>query len=424
LHVDLGRRREETRLVDDFEAPHREREARTVRLLLITNDYPPKPGGIQQYLGSLVARFPGDVLVLGPRARRAAEQPHVLRGHWRFMWPTPAVRRWVEEAADGFGPEVILFGAPYPLAALGPALRRRLGVPYGVLAHGAEVAVPAALPVARQLIAGPLRRADVVFTNSRATTRTVERLLRRPAHHLGVGVDLATFRPAPCRARGRPVVGTVSRFVPRKRQADVIRAVATLRARGHDVEMLVVGRGRLERALRRLAARLAVPARFEIDVPWDRLPDLYRGMDVFALPCRSRWLGLEAEGLGIVFLEAAASGLPVVAGDSGGAPETVERGVTGFVVQSRRDLVEALELLVADRRRAAAMGAEGRARMEREYAWAGVIERLMAGLEDATSGVDRPPTSPEQSQRLASRTKSRHVERRDGVLVHDDRGTG
>lgn len=361
-----------------------------MRLAVITNDYPPKPGGIQQYVRSLVAHYPGDVLVLAAGDPSAREEAGVRRAPWRFLWPTPSVRRWMEDALGDFAPEMILFAAPTPLPCLGPALRRRLGAPYAVLTHGAELAIPASLPVVRRLVLGPLARADVVFANSKYTGRVVERWLRRPAHHLGAGVDARAFHPMTAARRARPVVGTVGRFVPRKRQVDAVAAVAELRGRGHDVELLVVGSGRLETMLRRRAAAWAVPSRFEVDVPWDRLPDLYREMDVFALPCRSRWLGLEAEGLGLVFLEAAASGLPVVAGDSGGAPETVLPGVTGFVTRDRAELVDALEPLVADPVRAAAMGRRGRARVEAEFSWEGVVARLMAGFEEARRRLPRP----------------------------------
>lgn len=359
-----------------------------MRLLVLTNDYPPRVGGIQRYVASLVERFPGAVLVLAPRHPdgRTHEDPRVRRGPTRFLWPTPTVRRWVEAAAADFAPDVVLFGAPFPLAVLGPSLRKTLGVPYAVLTHGAEVSVPAAVPLLRRLVVGPLRRADVVFANSRHTTQVVARLTNRSVRHLGVGVDLDVFRPAARPAgRRRAVIGTVGRFVPRKRQRDVIEAVAALRARGHDVELLIVGRGRLEQRLRRRARRLAVPARFAVDVPSGRLPALYRRMDVFAMPCRSRWLGREAEGLGLVFLEAAASGLPIVVGDSGGAPETVEHAVSGFVVASAEELLAGLEHLIVDRRGAATMGAEGRRRMARDHAWGDVVGRLVAGLEEAVT---------------------------------------
>ena len=354
-----------------------------MRVLLVTNDFPPKPGGIQQYLNGLVAAFPGEMRVLAPRHDGAPEQEGVMRGHRRFMWPTRRTRRWVAGHIVDFRPDVVLFGAPHPLAHMGPRLRAETGVPYVVLCHGAEVTVPAAFPITRQLLRRPLKRADAVLANSQFTAGRVERLARRPVHVVGVGVD-PSFAPGP-----RPtgiVVGCVSRFVPRKGQRRVLRAVHALRRGGRDLEVLLVGKGRDERALRRLAARLAVPTRFEVAVPYDRLASLYREMSVFAMPCRSRWLGLEVEGLGVVFLEAAASGLPVVAGDSGGAPETVDPGVTGFVVDGDRALVDALERLVDGPSLAATMGAAGREWVDRQFTWEATATRFEDGLRAATGG--------------------------------------
>lgn len=358
-----------------------------MRLLLITNDYLPKPGGIQAYLGNIVARYDGPVQVLAPRDDAAIRDAQVVRHRRRFMWPTRGVQRWIEEHADRFNPDVILFGAPYPLPTLGPRLRASLGVPYGVIAHGAEVTVPAAIPGVRSLLAGPLRTADVVFTNSRWTTNKVERLIKRPTAYLGIGVDLETFHPAERSPGGEFVVGCVSRFIPRKGHAEVLHAVSELAEAGHAVRAMIVGRGRLEHQLRKVAQALDIRTDFHVDIPWDELPGRYREMHVFAMPCRSRWLGLEQEGLGIVFLEAAASGLPVVAGASGGAPETVRPGRTGFVVHDRDGLVEALELLVSDPVRARRMGEQGRRFMEEHYSWDAVMERLRSGLELAVDNA-------------------------------------
>ena len=358
-----------------------------MRLLLITNDYLPKPGGIQQYLGNLVARYDGPVQVIAPKDKTAERDAQVVRHRRRFMWPTRKTRRWIEEQAGRFNPDVILFGAPYPLPTLGPALRTSLGVPYGVIAHGAEVTVPAAFPVSRRLLAGPLKQADVVFANSRWTGARVERITRRPVTYLGIGVDLAAFHPAEGRWSDELVVGCVSRFIPRKGHAEVLHAVAELRAKGYRVRAMIVGRGRLEGRLRKVAATLDVPSDFHVDIPWSQLPARYREMDVFAMPCRNRWAGLEQEGLGIVFLEAAASGLPVVAGASGGAPETVLPGRSGFVVHDRAGLVEALELLLADSTRARLTGEAGRHYMETSFDWDGVLERLRSGLQQAVKNA-------------------------------------
>ena len=357
-----------------------------MRVLLVTNDYPPKPGGIQQYLGNVVAAFGGEVRVLAPADEGA--DPRVVRHPRPFMWPTRSVRRWVESQVADYRPDVVLFGAPHPLALLGPGLRRATGVPYAVVCHGAEVFLPAALPGLRQALRRALRHADARFGVSRYTRGRVERFTGRPVHYLGAGVE-AVFTPGEPPAR--PVVGCVSRFVPRKGQRRVLRAVARLRAEGRDLSVLLVGTGRDEQDLRRLAARLGVPTRMEVAVPWAALPGLYRQMTVFAMPCRSRWLGLEMEGLGLVFLEAASCGLPVLAGDSGGSPETVVPGVTGYVVADDVALEEGLRMLLDDPAGAREMGRAGRERVLVEYTWEQVAARLAAGLEEAVRGQPGGP---------------------------------
>jgi phosphatidylinositol alpha-1,6-mannosyltransferase len=359
-----------------------------MRLLLVTNDYPPRAGGIQQYLGNLVAALDAEVLVLAPADE--GDDPQVMRHPGRFMWPTRRLRRWVIDRAAEFAPDLILYGAPTPLPLMGPAVRRANGIPYAVLCHGAEVTIPAAFPLARQLLAYGLKRADLRFAVSEFTRTRVERLTGQPVEYLGAGVDVRAFGPGPAPA-GAPVVGCVSRFVPRKGQRRVLRAAAALHRQGRPLEVLLVGRGRDERRLRALASRLGVPVRFEVGVPWEALPGLYREMTVFAMPCRSRWFGLEAEGLGLVFLEAAASGLPVLAGDSGGSPETVEPGVTGFVVSRDAHLVEGIEMLLDDPLRAAAMSESGRRRVLERFTWEAVAGRLAAaaaGLRGGTVGGD------------------------------------
>ena len=365
-----------------------------MRLLLITNDFPPRAGGIQQYLGNLVGAHGGEVMVLAPADRVDGDIERagvVVRRHRRrFMWPTPGVRRWIEREAKLFSPDAVLFGAPYPLAWHASRLRRVLGVHVAILCHGAEITAPALLPIARQLVRRSLRGADVLLAVSRFTARRVERLTDRPAVYIGSGVDADLFSPAHDaleagdQGDNLPIVGCVSRFVPRKGQHRLIRAAAILRKRGTPVQLLLVGAGRRLAALQRLAARRRVPTRFEVGVDWSALPDFYREMDVFCMPCRSRWGGLEAEGLGIVYLEAGAAGLPVLAGDSGGAPETVIRGETGFVVHNVGDIVEALEMLIGDPGRASAMGTAGRDFIATEYTWDAASRRLHAAL----SGVD------------------------------------
>ncbi len=351
-----------------------------MRVLLVTNDYPPKPGGIQQYLGNIVDHTAHDIRVLAPLDERALSDRRVVRHpSRRFMWPTPKVQRWIEAEARTFAAEVMVFGAPTPLASAGPRLAERLRIPHVVMTHGAELTIPMAFPGARGLVARPLRSAAAVFAVSRYTAERVSAATgRRDVVVLGAGVDVDRFHPAP-RLASPPTVGVVSRFVPRKGHAKVLEAVNRLRAAGHGIDVLMVGTGRLEQDLRALATRLEVPTRFEVDVPWDRLPDLYREMTVFAMPATSRWWGLEIEGLGIVYLEAAASGLPVIAGPSGGAPETVVPGETGLVAGTVDGIVAALEEILAD---PAAMGTAGRRWVESRWSWRHVADRFDATLSD------------------------------------------
>ena len=356
-----------------------------MRLLLITNDYPPKPGGIQTYLGNLVDAYPHEVRVLapadGPAAGTRRGEEVVRRGRQRFMWPTKATVDWILQEARDYQAEAVLFGAPHPLTGATRRLRAELGIPVGVLCHGAEITVPAAGPGLRSWLRRTLRDADALFAVSRYTQGQVSRLTGREVTWIGGGVDVDTFTPADRPPdNDPPVVGCVSRFVPRKGQHRLIAAAEKLRERGTEVTLLIIGKGRLEARLRRLAQRSAVPVQFEIDVPWSELAGFYRSMDVFCMPCRSRWGGLEAEGLGLVFLEAAASGLPVLAGSSGGSPETVVPGRTGFVVHTVDDIVEGLELLLADRSAAQEMGAKGRRRVVEEYVWDRVVARLADGF--------------------------------------------
>lgn len=361
-----------------------------MRVLLITNDYPPRPGGIQQYLANLAAYSRAEFRVLAPAHPQAPAAPGVVRGGRRFMWPTRSVRRWAEGHVEEFAPDAVLFGAPHPLAWLGPGLSGRFGIPYAVMAHGGEVTLPAALPGTRQALRRIFREAATVFTVSEFTARRVRKLAGNngagPAvETLGAGVDLEAFHPGRETGEEKEILtlGCISRFVPRKGHLRVIEAAERLTAAGRPVEVLLAGEGRLESRIRRRADRSTAPVRVVAGASWAELPELYRQCDIFVMPSRTRWLGLEAEGLGIVYLEAAACGRPVVAGTSGGSPETVVPGVTGLVASSAAHIAEAVEI-IAERR--GEMGRAARRRAERRFSWEDVARRLDAGLEKAIGG--------------------------------------
>src|SRR6516225_10753153 len=207
------------------------------------------------------------------------------------------------------------------------------------------------------------------------------------------GVDVTFFRPGAGRAAirdrlglgAKPVVVCVSRLVRRKGQDTLIRAWPRVRAEVSDAVLLLVGDGPVAGSLRRLAARLGVSdaVRFTGPVPWPELPGYYDAADVFAMPCRTRRAGLDVEGLGIVYLEASATGLPVVGGDSGGAPDAILDGETGYVVPGRDSaaLADRLIALLSDPPTARAMGDKCRACVERDWSWDLTAARLRALLE-------------------------------------------
>ncbi|MCW2776467.1 MAG: glycosyl transferase group 1 [Frankiales bacterium] len=366
-----------------------------MRTLVLTNDFPPRPGGIQAFVQALAARQPdGEVVVYAPswkgaRAHDAALPFPVVRHPTSLVLPVPDVLRRVREVVRAEGCDRVWFGAAAPLGLLA----RPLGLERAVAStHGHEVGW-ALLPGARQALARIGRDVDVV-THLGAYTR--QRLARAvPADRLrplASGVDTSAFRPgaggADVRARlglgDRPVVVCVSRLVPRKGQDVLVRALPSVQRRVPGAVLLCVGGGPDAARLRRLAQQEGVADDVVVtgSVPWEELPAHYDAGDVFAMPCRDRRGGLEVEGLGIVFLEASATGLPVVAGRSGGSPDAVREGETGTVVDGRSvaQVAGAVAGLLEDRERAAAWGAAGRAWVEREWRWDVQAARLRGYL--------------------------------------------
>jgi len=358
------------------------------RTLVVTNDFPPRQGGIQTFVAALLARRPpGSLVVLASRspgweAYDAALPYPVVRQPTSMLLPTRATARAAAELARRHGCDSAVFGAAAPLGLLAPALRRA-GVRHLVGAtHGHETGW-VALPGSRQLmqrIAGGL---DVVTYISEYTRSRLEPALggRTSLAQLSPGVDVERFTPgadgsAVRREHGldtAPVVVCVSRLVARKGQDVLVAGWPRVLARHPDARLLLVGGGPDEASLRRAVVRLGLQDSVVLTGPVapDRLPEHYAAGDVFAMPCRTRRAGLDVEGLGMVFLEAAACGRPVVAGTSGGAPETVREGVTGHVVDPRSPdaVASAIAGLLDDPARARAMGAAGRAWVEERWSW-------------------------------------------------------
>ncbi|MFJ7067116.1 glycosyltransferase family 4 protein [Streptomyces sp. NPDC101115] len=374
------------------------------KTLIVTNDFPPRPGGIQAFLHNMALRLDPERIVVyastwkrgqeGIEATAAfdAEQPFtVVRDRTTMLLPTPRVTARATALLREHGCEAVWFGAAAPLGLMAPALRRAGARRLVATTHGHEAGW-AQLPAARQLLRRIGEGTDTItylgeYTRSRIATALSPAAAARMVQ-LPPGVDEKTFHPdsggADVRERlglsDRPVVVCVSRLVPRKGQDTLILAMPEILRRVPDAVLLIVGGGPYEQDLRKLAVRTGVAAsvRFTGAVPWSELAAHYGAGDVFAMPCRTRRGGLDVEGLGIVYLEASATGLPVVAGDSGGAPDAVLDGETGWVVRGGvpEDSADRIATLLLDPDLRARMGERGRRWVEDRWRWDLLADRL------------------------------------------------
>jgi phosphatidylinositol alpha-1,6-mannosyltransferase len=372
------------------------------RVLLVTNDFPPRRGGIQSYLENLVGELVKvgrhSLVVYAPKWKGAGDYDEqarsdgveVVRHPTTLMIPEPSVALRMRRLISGHDIDTVWFGAAAPLALLSPLARDAGAKRVIASTHGHEVGW-SMLPLARTALRRIGNDVDVVTFISQYTRSRFAAAFGPAAalERLAPGVDTDRFEPnsvarAELRARyglgDRPVVVCVSRLVPRKGQDMLIRALPAIRQRISRAALVIVGGGPYRDDLRRLAQAFGVTEHvvFTEGVPADELPAHHAMADVFAMPCRTRGSGLDVEGLGIVYLEASAMGVPVVAGNSGGAPESVVDGETGLVVDGWDvgAIAAAVGDLLADPGRAAAMGRAGREWVVDNWQWRTKAERL------------------------------------------------
>ena len=394
-----------------------------MRHILLTNDFPPKVGGIQSYLWELWRRLPPDDVTVFTAAYPGAswwdgqQAFRVVRAREPVLLPQPHLASRVRQLAERTGSQAVVIDPALPLGLIGPSL----GLPYGVVLHGAEVTMPGRLPVSQQLLSRAVKHASLVIAAGSYPEAEARRALGQRGSDKGgafpttvqvpPGVDTERFRPLPpiekASARARlglpragPLVISVSRLVPRKGMDTLIEAASTISDRFPGLCGAIAGAGRDRHRLERLASHAKVKVEFLGKLPDPDLADFYACADVFALCCRSRWWGLEEEGFGIVLVEAAAAGLPCVTVDSGGAGEAVRDGETGLVVEmgepgraiagrqlhasQRADIgpvADALASLLSRPALARRMGEAGRHRAEAELSYDALALRLGTAID-------------------------------------------
>lgn len=354
--------------------------------LLVTNDFPPKIGGIQSYLYELWRRLPAErfgVLTIateGAEVFDRAQNFPIKRLPQKMLLPTPKTARAIDRYSREIGSTHVVLDPVLPIGLIGPSLE----CSYSLVAHGAEVAIPGRIPVTRQLMKRAITKAELIIAAGNYPASEIAaiagskmpRLLSIPP-----GVDTKRFQPLSANeralARRRFGIGedalcvvSISRLVPRKGMDVLIKAAGALASQYPNLEVVIGGTGRDERRLAQLIDQVGAPVRLVGRVEEEDLAPLIGCADVAAMLCRNRWLGLEQEGFGIVFLEAAGVGIPTIAGDSGGASEAVAHLETGLVVTHPKSVSEtkrALETLLGDGAVRERFGLAGRARLERCY---------------------------------------------------------
>lgn len=379
-----------------------------MRVLVVTNDYPPRIGGIQYYVERLVDGLVagGDEVVVyasshpGATAWDAAQPYTVVRAATSTLLPTPLVTARVLRLVATHRPEVVLFGAAFPLGLMGPVLRARTGVPYVAFTHGLEVSSARVPGGNLPLRAIGSRAAAVTFVSHWCRDELQDAFGPGPRYELlPPAVDPAEFHPGvdgtEVRRRhhleGVPLVVCVSRMVERKGQDQLVAALDEVRHRVPDVHLMLVGDGPHRAALEQQVARTGHAGRvvFTGPVPDEELAAHYAAGDVFAMPCRERKGGLEVEAFGIVFIQAQAVGRPVVAGRIGGVPDSLDDGRTGHLVDGTRtgEVADAVARLLESPSTAASMGAAGAARVADGYTWPARTAQLRALLARVVSDL-------------------------------------
>lgn len=372
------------------------------RHMLVTNDYPPKVGGIQNYLWELWRRLePDDVLVYttpyeGAALFDAQQDYRIERSVEPWLGPFPHLIKRINALAAEHKAEIIIVDPAVPLGLIATGF----DLPYAVVLHGAEVTIPARLPGSQQALRRVLRNAEFVISAGEYALQEARRCAGQELSAVVVppGVDIDRFAPfsAQRRLKARAkfginetdiVIATVNRLVPRKGMDLLVSAVTEAARTVPQLRVFIGGSGREAGRLERQIAQLSAPVELLGRIDDGDVVDLYGAADLMAMLCTTRWAGLEQEGFGIVFLEAAAAGLPQIAGKSGGAAEAVVHGETGLVVDAncQTDVVEAIINMATDPQLRTRFGLAARERAVEHFSYDILGTKLDRAIDSLTA---------------------------------------
>ena len=371
------------------------------KTLFVTNDFGPRAGGIETFVHGLIERFPKNSVIVYTSQQGDTRQydqkwlqeygVQVIRDRSKMLLPNPRVIREVRKVVAAHNPSSLVFGAAAPLALMGKALN----VPKKIaITHGHEVWWAKVPPfnLAMRLIGNSVDHLTYLgeYTKSQIA-KPLSKRAKAAMLQIAPGIDTNKFKPVDAKdlraelgLTDKEVIVSVGRLVPRKGQDQLIKALPEILRSRPNAHLLLVGTGSYKARLDKLIAqrKLAANVSFTGRVQYEDLTKYICVGDIFAMPSRSRFAGLEVEGLGIVYLEASACGLPVLGGDSGGAPDAVLPGVTGLVVNGREVAEVAagvIKLLESDR---SAIGSAGRNWSVAQWDWEIWAKKFVALVRD------------------------------------------
>jgi len=355
-----------------------------MNILLITNDWKPKKGGITTYLSNLSENSKNNIFVYGPNWI-AGE--NTFKSTENFLWNPNKVFSDVQKIINENKFDIILHGSSNPnflfvnkLNTLDiPDSPKNVKIPQFMICHGAEFNVLNYFPIIRTILKKNLNNLNKIFTVSDFSRKKLEYITETQIHNIGAGIDIPNFEKE-YEVNEKITIGVVSRLVSRKKINWLIDVTHEIREAGIPIELKIFGFGKQENYLKKLSNVSAADISFLKDEGEDDLSNFYKSIDIFAMPSQSKYFGIEFEGLGLVYLEAASYGVPVIVGASGGAIETIIPGKTGFVAGDKKILKESILYFINNPEKIEEFGLEGRKFVSDFYNWEKLIDKIESNI--------------------------------------------